>query len=366
MEKRPYLSIVMNSRNDNYQGASFKRLQLAVSNLIEQAKRYNLNAELIIVDWNPPADKPLLKDVVSLPNDLGPLSVKFIVVPPSIHKKYNASAKINIVIPAAYNVGIRRAKGEFIMPTNSDVLFSEELMHFLSLEKLEKNQFYRAIRYEIPRETLNSSPLKEQMELWKTIIPKLNLKNQLSPHGLSNHPTLLTFCGADFLVFPSENWRLLHGYPEINHIGLAADELMCYMAYMSGLKEEVLKSPMQVYHIDHDSRWHTLGQSRLYRFLNDKIFHKLDENNKLRACARKIYRTKASISRFFMNFYFNIFIKYIEKHTSPEKLDFDIKYIGWRYQKVLKEMLKGKRPCAYSNDDWGFPKENFKEFIFSS
>ena len=123
----------MSSRNDDHQEGSFKRMEMALSSFILQARQYNLRAELIIIDWNPPTDKPLLKDALSLPDDLGPLVVRFIVVPPSIHKGYKCSDKLNIVFTAAHNVGIRQARGEFILPTNSDILFSDDLCKYTGI-----------------------------------------------------------------------------------------------------------------------------------------------------------------------------------------------------------------------------------------
>ena len=170
MNHKPYLSIVITSRNDDYQGNGFIRMQTSVNSLLVQAKQYNLRAELIIVDWNPPSDKPLLKDAVFLPDDLGPLVIRFIVVPYQIHKSYKCSPKMNMVPVAALNVGIRRAEGEFIWTTNSDLLFSDELMRFLSSEKLERDCFYRAFRYDVNGDVLKYNSQKERLDFCKNNI----------------------------------------------------------------------------------------------------------------------------------------------------------------------------------------------------
>ncbi len=52
----------------------------------------------------------------------------------------------------AKNVGIRASKGEFILATNVDILFSNSLMEFISQKKLEIGKFYRVDRYDVPSE----------------------------------------------------------------------------------------------------------------------------------------------------------------------------------------------------------------------
>ena len=169
---------------------------------------------MIIVDWNPPSDKPLLKDALSIPNDLGPLVIRFIVVPRQIHESYKCSPDMKIAYVAALNVGIRRARGEFIWPTNSDLLFSNEMIEFLSSEKLEKDRFYRAFRYCVPEDVLKlkSASLKERLDFCHNNVVFVHPRNTVSIHGLPNHPILQTSTGGDFIVFSKEYWQLLHGY----------------------------------------------------------------------------------------------------------------------------------------------------------
>ena len=63
LKDNPYLSIVMTSRNDDYGGNALRRMQVSINGRLEQLEKYHIASELILVDWNPPSDKPLLKDV---------------------------------------------------------------------------------------------------------------------------------------------------------------------------------------------------------------------------------------------------------------------------------------------------------------
>jgi hypothetical protein len=55
-ERHPYLSIVATARNDGHGGDLLHRMQLFVENVIGQCNRHNLDAELVLVEWNPPDD----------------------------------------------------------------------------------------------------------------------------------------------------------------------------------------------------------------------------------------------------------------------------------------------------------------------
>ena len=90
-KKEPYLSIVITSRNDDHGGNMLRRMQVSLGGLLEQLEKYRIESELILVDWNPPADKPLLKDVVKWPDKLRYCTIRVIVVPSSIHQRYEYS-----------------------------------------------------------------------------------------------------------------------------------------------------------------------------------------------------------------------------------------------------------------------------------
>jgi hypothetical protein len=53
------------------------------------------------------------------------------------------SSEVIVVAPSARNSGIFRARGEFILSTEIEVSFSEELMQFLASRQLQKGKLYR-------------------------------------------------------------------------------------------------------------------------------------------------------------------------------------------------------------------------------
>jgi hypothetical protein len=77
--KAPYLSLVATARNDNHGGNLLRRMQIFVDAWINQAKRHNLPCELILVEWNPPPDKPKLAEALRWPADTGPCDYRVLV-----------------------------------------------------------------------------------------------------------------------------------------------------------------------------------------------------------------------------------------------------------------------------------------------
>ena len=63
----PYLSIIIAARNDTHGGDFIGRLLLSLHTLYMLNKRYPLEIELIIVEWNPPTDRPPLRSLLPPP-----------------------------------------------------------------------------------------------------------------------------------------------------------------------------------------------------------------------------------------------------------------------------------------------------------
>ena len=147
----PYLSIVAASRNDNHGGDMHKRMRIFVNGLIHQCNKFKLPCELIMVEWNPPADKPLLNEILPSPSMDDYLSIRYLIVPHELHAKLKIAEELPLFQMIAKNVGIRRAKAEFVLCTNVDLLFSDELFAELAKRKLEQGKYYRANRCDIPK-----------------------------------------------------------------------------------------------------------------------------------------------------------------------------------------------------------------------
>jgi hypothetical protein len=170
----PYLSVVACSRNDDHGGNLLHRMQLFVTGLIEQCRRHQFNAELILVEWNPPGDKPKLIEALSYPVENGRCDVRIIEVPPEIHGRFKHSDRLPLFQMIAKNVGIRRARAPFVLATNIDILFSDEIMKFLGSKTLSRRRMYRVDRYDVQPNVPADASIEQQLEFCRNHIIRIN------------------------------------------------------------------------------------------------------------------------------------------------------------------------------------------------
>ena len=287
MENQPYLSIVVTTRNDNHGGDLLARTQCFLNGIYHQAKKFNLALELIIVEWNPPEDKPLLKDVLSRPSGNDLVSLRYIIVPKKIHDTFRFAKQIPLYQMIAKNVGIRRAKGEFVLCTNIDLLFSDDCFQLLAEKKLEHNAFYRANRCDIPKDVLDIKSIEEQLEYAEKNITKrlgradaykhvshfpgfvyifprfLMMIDKMRGKYLRNKPRWAidiiysldrNACG-DFTLMSKKDWFKIKGYCELDMYSLHVDSMALISATAIGMKQEILNSSICSYHIYHEDGW---------------------------------------------------------------------------------------------------------------
>ena len=171
---QPYLSVVATARNDDHGGNPLYRMQLFVDGLIAQCDRHRLDAELVLVEWNPPADRPRLAEVIRWPKSEGWCNVRIVEVPAELHLTLQHSERLPLFQMIGKNVGIRRAHGEFVLATNIDILFSDDLMSFLSQRTLDPRRLYRVDRIDVPAEIDPEWPIDRQLEFCRARAIRIN------------------------------------------------------------------------------------------------------------------------------------------------------------------------------------------------
>jgi len=182
----PYLSIVVTARNDDHGGNLLHRMQAFTSGWISQAIRYSIPSELIIVEWNPPPDKPRLAEALEWPSDLGACQVRIIEVPQELHARFAHGDALPLYQMVAKNVGILRARGEFVLATNIDILFSNELACFFAARRLQRGRMYRIDRHDAMSDIPRDGSLDEQLEYCRTHLIRVNVREgtyNVSPDG---------------------------------------------------------------------------------------------------------------------------------------------------------------------------------------
>lgn len=349
------ISFVATSRNDSHGEDLLHRMQCFVDHLSAQCRRYNLNAELIIVEWNPPPDKPRLHEALEWPLDTGPCSIRIIEVPPEIHEKHKYSNHLSLFQFIAKNVGIRRAHGKFVLATNIDILFSDEVISYLSRNTLRTGHIYRADRYDVSSDIPTNVPTEEQLLFCLNNVIRINYREGIinkitgdfyriySPfpffgkglHWLPGWKNFLRFrkykffrlpfrffrfyrewlgldicASGDFTMMSKKDWSTLRGYPELEAQPLHIDSLLCFMAHYAGIKEVSLELP--IFHIEHPGGW------------TPETDH--DQS----------YQTRLS------------------KSGVPQLTTYQL-------DKWIKIMNRKKRPISFNNKNWGLADFNLRE-----
>ncbi|MBU0576926.1 hypothetical protein KJ654_04710 [Patescibacteria group bacterium] len=261
------LSIIATARNDNHGGNLLHRMQIFANGLLAQSAKYRLRTELVLIEWNPPSDKPKLTQALSWPKRHNFCTVRIIEVPPKIHRRYKHSDNLPLYQMIAKNVGIRRARGEFILATNIDILFSDELFAFFASGKITKGKMYRVDRYDVQGDIPLESSIDEQLSYCYQNVIRISsrdgTRNLITddyhmvypPNGGVERACLHTNACGDFTLLAKEHWHELCGYPEFDMFSFHLDSLLCFMAHHGGASEEILGDPMRIYHIEHKSGW---------------------------------------------------------------------------------------------------------------
>jgi len=292
MTDDPLVSFVAGSRNDDHGGNLGHRMQVFIEALLAQCDRHGLDAELVLVEWNPPPDRPRLAEALDWPGS-GRCKVRIIEVPPFLHQRFDNADALPLHQMIAKNVGIRRARGRFVAVTNVDILFSDSLVDFLARGDLETDCFYRTERHDVSAAVPAGVPVERQLAFCRENLLRIHRRegsrdlttNQfkriyrspallkalswLSPLAIvpmfrepllnaKRSYRLYRECGflntnacGDFTMMAGERWKQLHGYREFTGFPVHIDGLLCYSAHFSGLKERMVPGSACVYHIEH-------------------------------------------------------------------------------------------------------------------
>lgn len=217
------LSIVMAGRNDGHCGDFIARMNKSLATLPD--------AEIIMVEWNPPEDTAPLSTLISRKG------VRVITVPRDIHNSMHGNEVLPFFEYRAKNVGIRRAHSDFILSMNTDILLSPE-MHDRLRQPFELFQFYQTNRHDL---------------------------------GPTNELLQVCVGPGDFMLMSRSLWESLGGYLDLvsySHL----DSLLCWNAEHFDFKRVNLEIP--IYHQEHDRSIHktrmTIHSSDIPRFIGQR------------------------------------------------------------------------------------------------
>lgn len=248
------ISIICVTRNDEYGLHQDARTKVFLNGL-NQIPNKDIY-ELVLVDWNPPADRPSFYEQYK---DIFPkgLKTKIITVPSEVHKSLVGSQVLNVFEYHGKNVGARHSSGSYFIFTNPDNFFFPKLWEHVE-NNINNNSFLRLCRYDVKipyisyidtdviiGETLFDSPL------YLYTVPSHDLKTAEDYLSLSegfywdiNHEG----ASGDFLGVSKKNFEDVNGYIEYHTYG-GFDGIIIRDLVKKGLKQFIL--PTLSVHIDH-------------------------------------------------------------------------------------------------------------------
>jgi hypothetical protein len=287
-----FLSIVVCVRNDNYGGDFIARLQECLNWNIQLLEKHHVEAEFIMVNWNPDRTNAPLEKLITFSTQRNYVQCRIINVPEEIHQQF-VDPLVRKTVPVfefiGKNVGVKRAKGTYILCMNADILLHPEIVSIISKRQLQRQYYYRADRLDFVNhyslsvlskiyEAANVVSLKGFAYYFHPSMSKVvqyrvfRLFNTLRIHwelwkfrnerfcrymGISvtyDNAAYLAHChnSGDFMLMHKDNWLALAGYPEGTYISTHTDALFTIFAFTS-LKESVFKWP--VFHQNHERRY---------------------------------------------------------------------------------------------------------------
>ncbi len=341
-QSNPYLSVVVAARNDNYGGDFELRLQNCLTWFAFYADKYKLPVEFLIVNYNPVEGRAQLADTLKFPKSAF-VRFRLVTVPVEFHEKISDGSirkKVPLYEYVAKNIGIRRAKGKFILSANPDILIDPAIIRFIADKKLKSDSYYRANRCDYKNDLRLVNPATDLAKVrskvfrifmkgfmwplqmgffWPIQLWWLERKNRkkldyefwlLDNEKFANEKLIpvtydnMSFkfhsnCSGDFMLMAKEAWFNLHGHPQNTYLSMHTDAIAVAMAFYSGLKEQVFFPP--VYHQDHERR-------------------------------------------------------FVADNSQP-----DIFAMFRQFEDDSRKMEKDGRPIIYNDENWGFANEPFEE-----
>ncbi|GAA5810771.1 hypothetical protein MFLAVUS_004197 [Mucor flavus] len=136
-----YLSIVIVTRMDDYAGNQHHRFQNFIDSAYLLAEKSEQKIELLIIEWNPPKDSRRIVDAFRFRRSKY-LNHRIITVSEKIHNILPNLGNAPLHEFEGKNVGIRFARGEFIVCTNQDDIWSHNFINAIQSKVFKKDTIY--------------------------------------------------------------------------------------------------------------------------------------------------------------------------------------------------------------------------------
>jgi hypothetical protein len=255
IEGIPYVSIVITGRNDGHGGDFVRRFLATLAFNHRELSARGVAHEFVHVEWAPIAGAPLLADVVDerCPASLAAV-FRTIIVDAAYQDVLTLNPRVTYLEYVAKNVGLRRARGEYVIVTNCDIFFGRRI-----LERLERRDLQAEVVYRAPRWDLHASMDAERLD-WEDLESPANLVRP----GRRLRPPYFAGATGDFIGLDRNSMERVQGFNEVYRLArVGIDGNFLVHALSSGLAIADIGGP--VYHVDHEgsyqmSRAHYVGR----------------------------------------------------------------------------------------------------------
>jgi len=182
VDSQPYLSVIVQCRNDDYGGGMLTRLNRMLATATLMFHEAGLPVEIILVEWNPPVGRPAIAEVIErAPGTAASVPIRVIRVPSAVHMRLPHHKAHPIFEHIAENVAFRRARGSFLLKTNIDNILSPDTVLFLARRQLREDAVYRAtyVEHDVAQpdsEGLGPGPLLEWLFSQPGLLAEANLR----------------------------------------------------------------------------------------------------------------------------------------------------------------------------------------------
>jgi hypothetical protein len=216
----PYFSIVVVGRRDNFSTGFEARARNFLTALQLHIKKVPLaDAEVVFVDYA--GNQSLLHEIFDFPK----LRIRWVIVPEAAHRRLmrRMNGSISFLEYVAKNIGIRRARGKFVLTTNPDDLLSADFFELIAQRQFNTALLYRAMRWDSRNSTTQTASELVQglSEPWEMATWDVN--QRCRPTGpmfavidsMASYDTKIFPCGAgDFILLSKKMWGAVEGFNE--------------------------------------------------------------------------------------------------------------------------------------------------------
>lgn len=239
MASQPALSIVVTGRNDGYGGDFTARFLRTLRFNHERLTDAGVPHEFVLVEWAPPADRPHLVDLVEREIPGMAEAIRTYLVDRRYQQACTLNPQLKYMEYLAKNAGIRRARGQFVLATNTDIYLSKGIVDSLARQAFAPRIVYRALRIDVRLGTDESHVDWAMLEDERNHHPHRRIEPPLYAGG-----------SGDFILLDRDTFHALRGFNEVYRLARAGvDVNFLVKAYSSGVPIADCGAP--VYHTNH-------------------------------------------------------------------------------------------------------------------